>query len=101
ATFTRALKDEASVRTGRFSYVASHRETEFSEPTPLATVLAEVRKAPAKGQRHEAIVFSGADFRREVTVEDKSGAPMGRLVIGVQNGVSRAYQEVGHGEKVK
>src|SRR3954452_8849993 len=101
ATFARLEKEEAAVRTGRYSLVITNRQAQFQLPMSITDARVEVARAPVQGQNRETLVFSGADWRREVNVLDAQGAPQEHVILGMRNKVGRVFHESGHGDSVQ
>lgn len=98
AVLARLKKDEATVKSGRISLLILRREGEIPEDATGAAAAEALRRAPLGAQRREYLIFSGDDWKRDVTMMDPQGNVGSHTLIGVKKKVGRAFQEQGHGD---
>lgn len=98
AVLAHLKKDEAAVKSGRISLLVTQRQGEIPEGATAAAAADALRKAPLGGQRREYVVFSGDDWKRDVTMMDAQGNVGSHVLVGVKKKVGRAFQEQGHGD---
>jgi peroxiredoxin len=99
AVLARLKKDEATVKSGRISLLVLRREGEIPEDATGAAAAEALRKAPLLSQRREYLIFSGDDWKRDVTMMDPQGNIGGHVLVGMKKKVGRAFQEQGHGDE--
>ncbi len=94
-------KDEARVKSGRISLHVAQRQVDLPEGTQRATVRSAIAKAPVGTQRREYLLFSGDDWKRDVTVMDAQGDTQAHYLVGVAKDLGRVLQETGRAEKLE
>src|SRR5688572_8952281 len=73
AVLAKLKKDEGSIKSGRISLHITRREGEVPEGATAAAAAEALRKAPLSSQRREYLIFSGEDWKRDVTSMDPQG----------------------------
>jgi hypothetical protein len=99
AAVARLKKDEAAVKTGRISLLTNHRRADLPEGTKPEGAREAMARTPLFSQSREYLVFSGANWHRDITVTDPQGNVGQHLLIGVDESVGRVLQERGHGDE--
>jgi peroxiredoxin len=97
AVLAKLKKDDQAVKTGRVTLLALQRTADLPDGTkgPKAA-REEVSKAPLGAQRREYLVFSGADYKRDITVMDRTGNVETQVLLGERAKVGRIIQSTGH-----
>jgi hypothetical protein len=95
----RLKADEAGLRSGRLTLLSQHRRVDLPEGTKPAAAMEAASRAPLFSQRREYLLFSGKNWRRDITVMDPQGNVGVRYQMGMNRGVGRMLQEIGEGEK--
>jgi hypothetical protein len=101
AVLARLKKDEAAVRSGRLSLLMVRREGEIPADAAGPAASAAIQKRPITQKRREYLLFSGANWRRNVTVTDAQGNVAGEFFLSVNDGLGRMLQKEGHGDDQK
>ena len=99
AAIAQLKKDEATVKSGRLSLLTTQRVGDVPDGATDAIARAALGKAPLAGQHRESLIFSGPDWRRDVSAMDAQGEVGAHYLFGVRNKVSHIVQETGHAEK--
>ena len=82
AVFAQLKKAEASVTTGRLTVQEVQRQGDL--PDKKASPRETAQHAPLTGQRREILAFSGADWRRDLTIMDEQTHPVAHILVGVE-----------------
>jgi peroxiredoxin len=99
AALARLKRDEAAVKTGRLSLHSLHRRADLPPETKgPAGARAAVVKAGLFSQQREYLVFTGEDWKRDITTQDPRGDTGAHYVLGVTGKVGRVLQETGHAD---
>lgn len=91
----RLKADEGKLKSARLTLLSIRRLSEIPAAATEAIAREAVRKAPVAAQRREYLIFSGPDWRRDITVTDKDGDVGVSFRLGVTEGVGRILQEPG------
>src|SRR5687768_2453486 len=95
AVLARLKADEGKLKGARLTLHSVRRLGEIPDKATEAAARAAVRKAPVAAQRREYLIFSGPDWRRDITVTDAHGDVGVSFRLGVSEGVGRILQEPG------
>lgn len=95
AVLSRLKADEEKLKSARLTLHSVRRLGEIPAKATEAAARAAVKKAPVAAQRREYLIFSGPDWRRDITVTDAHGDVSVSFRLGVTEGVGRILQEPG------
>jgi len=96
ATLVAALeKAESSLKSGRVSVSVVRRRGKAAKNAAPAALREAGTKGAVHSQRREYLVWSGADWRQDITVMDSTGNPTMQFNMGVQGKTGRVLQATG------
>lgn len=102
AVIARLKQDEAAVKTARITLLTTQRAADLPENTKgAAGARSAVEKSPLIAQKREYLVFSGADWKRDITVTDAQGNVDAHFLLGAKDKVDRVLQETGHADSAQ
>ena len=93
-----ALEEGRSDHQERTHLAAGARQGEIPVEATGAAAAEALRRAPLQDQRREYLIFSGEDWKRDVTTMDPQGNVGSHILVGMKKKVGRAFQEQGHGD---